>query len=208
MHHQTGEAYNGVQRRTYFMAHIGEEGRFEPVGKFRFLFQLFQFLRHLFPFCIVELDTGIAGDVSFFISFHGDSRYNQRLPLILPFTFGTVLETEFFVCPLEHIFNIFANTVHIFRMCSLHVIVRSDGSFRMIVVDGIVEGFELSGRDVKIPVRHSDSLESKLHFVVSFFYFLVQLVKFGYILAETGEAYVVAIFILLKRYAQNVAVLP
>ena len=208
MYHQTGEAYNSVERCTYLMAHIGEEGRFEPVGKFRFFFQFFQFLRHLFPFRVVELDAGIAGDVSFFISFHRDSRHNQSLPLILPFTFGTVLEAEFFVCPPNHIFDMFANTVPIFRMGNFHVIVRRDGPFRVIVVDGVVECFELPGQDIKIPVRHSDSLESELHFVVSFFYFLVQLVKFGYVLAETGEAYVVAVFILLKRYAQDVAVLP
>ena len=104
--------------------------------------------------------------------------------------------------------DVFADTVQVLRVSHFHVIVRGDGSFRMIIVYRVIECFELSGHDIEIPVRHSDSLESKFHFVISFLYFLVQLVKFGYILPESRETYVIAVFVFLERYAQNIAILP
>ena len=37
------ETYDSIQRRTYFMTHIGEEGRLQAIRHFRFLFRRLKF---------------------------------------------------------------------------------------------------------------------------------------------------------------------
>ena len=53
----SGETYDGVERGTYLVAHIGKESRFQLVGSLRFLFGYEQFPFHPFHFGDVPFDT-------------------------------------------------------------------------------------------------------------------------------------------------------
>ena len=53
----SGKAYDGVERGTYLVAHIGKESRFQLVGSLRFLFGHEQFPFHPFHFGDVPFDT-------------------------------------------------------------------------------------------------------------------------------------------------------
>ena len=107
-----------------------------------------------------------------------------------------------------HSLEIFAYKFPVVRVGSAQILVDINRSFRVIVVDGIIECGELPACHIEIPVRHTDGLERKLHFIISLFKLLVQAVELGDILSEAGEAYGVSILVLFERNADDIAILP
>ena len=124
------------------------------------------------------------------------------------FSFGSEFEVEIFSCSSNHIINMVADLLNVFRVGDMQIVFGCDCIFRMEVIHGVIKCFELFAFYFKIPVRHAYSLEGELHFVVSFFKFFIQLMKFGDILSESGISYVVTIFVFLEWNTYDITILP
>ena len=136
---QFGEPSNGVQRSTYFMTHIGQKCRLQPVGELGLILHFFQFLSHFFPLRIVESDTGIANDVSLLVTFRRKPGNNQCLPILIPFGTRTILKRELLILPGRHANHIFTNTFRILRMGSFQIILGYNCFFGIKIIHRIIE---------------------------------------------------------------------
>ena len=136
---QFGEPYNGIQWCTYFMTHIGQKCRLQPVGELGLILHLFQFLSHFFPLRIVESDTGIANDVPLLVALRRKPGNNQCLPILIPFGTGTILKRELLILPGRHANHIFTNTFRILRMGSFQIILGHNCFFGIKIIHRIIE---------------------------------------------------------------------
>ena len=93
-------------------------------------------------------------------------------------------------------------------MNGMQIFFKSNYIFRVEVIDRVIKCSELLALCIKVPVGHTYGFESELHLVISFFKFLIQLMKLGDVLPETGIAYIVAILVFFERDTYNITVLP